>query len=88
MKRRTAVLLALGAAATALLLGPAPAEAAEDDPVVAGTFKGTLKINKSWQPGGWGTQEGPRTYSFGTGCPVSEGCSFDNSSGGGTAPWT
>ncbi|MCW2761301.1 MAG: hypothetical protein JWR85_1502 [Marmoricola sp.] len=82
-RKLTACLVAGWAAALVLVVGgQGPAEGADSPPVIAGTFTGQLKLTDSWQPGGWGFEPGPRSFSFGKGCPVGSACSVTNVTAG------
>jgi hypothetical protein len=81
-RRRTGMLLAgLVAALGSVLMIQAPSHGEDAGPVVAGTFSGQLKLTKSWLPGGWGFEPGPRTYSFGKGCPTGSACTITKTDG-------
>lgn len=83
MTRRRAGRWAAGlvAALASAVLVQAPGQAADGDPVVAGTFSGQLKLTKSWLPSGWGFKPGPRTYSFGAGCATGSACTITKTDG-------
>jgi hypothetical protein len=75
------LLAALVAALCSVVMVQAPSHGEDASPVIAGTFSGQLKLTGSWLPGGWGFEPGPRTYSFGKGCPTGSACTITKTDG-------